>query len=170
MESKALKVRDGLNVVLGAALLGLCAIMMVYARNLAWDSTRLAQSGGDILGWANAFALAALPLAWWLHKQLKDAFSVLVVSAGCAALMALMAPEGRFACMVVLAYAGAVALGPLMTRFDEAITPKRWSPWLLFALFVGVALTFVLHRHLRFGSGAWDLGCFSHSTWLASRM
>jgi uncharacterized membrane protein len=157
------------EVVIGAALLGLCALLLGFARSLAWDSTRLAESGDSLLAYTHFFWAAGLPLAWWLRRQIPEQFCRLLPLLGAAVALAIMAPEGRFACIIALGYVGAIALEPLLTRLEPRLAKPGLIPWALFALFVLVASASVLHRHNHFGSGAWDLGCFSHSSWLASR-
>ena len=170
MDARSDNLRAALEVVVGSALVALCALLTVYARSLSWDSTRLAQSGDTILGYATWFWLAAAPAVWWVRTRLAERFTGLLPWLAAAVLLALVAPEGRFATIVALGYLGAVALEPACERFECGLGATEQSSWWVFSLFVLVASASVLHRHRRFGSGAWDLGCFSHSSWLASQL
>ena len=169
MDARTSKLQSIVEVAFGSALMAMCIQLTVYARSLAWDSTRLAQSGDQILGYAPWFWLAMIPVAWWVRRRLDDQFRQLLPWLGAAAMLALIAPEGRFAGILALGYLGAIALEPVLDRFVQGLRASKAIPWLGFGLFVAVALASVLHRHFRFGSGAWDLGCFTHSSWLASQ-
>jgi uncharacterized membrane protein len=166
MDARASKLQTTIELVTGAALIALCLQLTIYARHLAWDSTRLAQSGDKILAYASVFWLAMLPVAAWIRHRLSDHYRKLLPWLTGAIILALVAPEGRFATLLALGYLGAVGLEPALDRLS---LKARAVPWAVFTLFVGAALASVLHRHQRFGSGAWDLGCFTHSSWLASR-
>ena len=122
---------------------------------------------GEALPDANLFLLVAGPIVWALLRTAREQLSSLAVVHMLAALLAVALPEGRFACMTVLAWDAALILPSLMARLPQ--WGLRLHPaWVGFGLSAVVASVFSLHRHHSFGSGGWDVGCFSHSTWLAS--
>jgi uncharacterized membrane protein len=168
MESLIHRLRVLLQLLALAAGIGTTALMMVHSRTLAWASTRLAESGTAVLGSANLWVLGALPVAYLLLRVAPAWRVALLAINAMAPLAALLLPEGRFVCILALALDGALLLGALSERLPSLrVSPQRLA-WAGFAGFTAVASTFALHRHFRFGSGAWDMGCFSHSSWLAA--
>jgi uncharacterized membrane protein len=168
MDAMNYRLRGMLQLLGLAAGVGTTALMMVHSRSLAWASTRLAESGGGVLGSANLWVLAALPAAFLLLRCAPNWRALLIGLHAAAPLAALVAPEGRFLCIIVLAFDAALLLGAVSDRLPPLAGSPRRIAWAAFGLSTGVASTFALHRHYRFGSGAWDMGCFSHSSWLAA--
>lgn len=125
---------------------------------------------------ATLFGAAALLLvraedwaARWVRA--RRALWVLVLAAATAGLLLFLSPHARIAMALVLAFTAAVGGARLVALLDRPRSRyvDRALLWGVFLGTVAVYYVFSATRHANFGSGSWDLGCYNHSIWLASR-
>ncbi|MBF94664.1 MAG: hypothetical protein CMH58_05820 [Myxococcales bacterium] len=147
--------------------LALNLLLLLRARRLDWAEVSVIERANEALPDANMFLWSALPIAWALYRFAPTVKERLIPVHWVSALLAVALPEGRFACILVLAWDAAVLIPLILNRLPP-LPRHRLIPWAGFILSAVTASVFSLHRHARFGSGGWDVGCFSHSTWLAS--